>query len=188
MLPNDERVDIQTSCPPLTYNYTERYNPRTGSFVFGYPSTGGVLIRGLGPVELVHLGLDRFKDATRSPDADEEDEFCTRLWRLGAQWWASRGEMEEALLRQDSGGAPQKKLAWTVETGWPSSGQGVWVLEYDVEDRAHYELRVGASLLNNCLDMDERCKVIENLGGTFYSNPDDCEALRPLSPEERTLG
>jgi len=35
-------------------------------------------------------------------------------------------------------------------------------LEYDLEDRARYELRMGAPLLNNCLNMDERCKIIED--------------------------
>ncbi|KEF57472.1 uncharacterized protein A1O9_05389 [Exophiala aquamarina CBS 119918] len=186
ILPNDERVNIP-SCPLQTFNDMERHNPRNGSIVFGYPSTGGILVRSAGPVELLHLGLDRFKDAKRSPNAEEEDEFCKRLGRIGPQWWATKAELMDAELGEGSDAA-KKKLAKRVETGWPSSRQGVWVLEYDLEDRAHYELRTGASLLNNCLNMDERCKIIEDLGGTFYSNPDDCEALCPLPHEERTLG
>ncbi|EXJ57873.1 uncharacterized protein A1O5_12431 [Cladophialophora psammophila CBS 110553] len=156
ILPNDERVNIP-SCPPQTFNDMERHNPRNGSIVFSYPSTGGILVRSAGPVEL-------------------EDEFCKRFGRIGPQWWATKAELMDAELGEGSDAA-KKKLAKRVETGWPSSRQGVWVLEYDLEDRAHYELRMGASLLNNCLNMDERCKIIEDLGGTFYSNPDDSYAV-----------
>ena len=176
--PDGERVNIP-SCPPQTLNNIERHSPRKGSIVFGYPSAGGILVRAVGPVELIHLGLERFKDAQRSPNAHEEEEFCRRLARLGPQWWASKAEMTDAQLGE-GGETAEKKLAKQVETGWPSLTHGVWVLEYDLEDRAHYELRMGASLLANCLNMDERCPIIQELGGAFYPNPDHCEALRPL--------
>jgi len=160
------------SCSPQTYDYTERHYPRNGSMVYGYPSTGGIIVRSARPVEVVHLGLDRFKDTKRSTNADEEYEFCKRLGRIGAQWWASKAEYIDAQLGE-GGSAASIKLTKKVETGWPSSGQGVWILVYDQEDRDHYQIRRGASLLNKCLNMDERCKIIEELGGTLYSDPDD---------------
>jgi hypothetical protein len=54
--------------------------------VYGYPSSGGVLVREAGAAELLHLGLDRFKEAKRSPSTAEEDGFCKRLRQHGATW------------------------------------------------------------------------------------------------------
>jgi hypothetical protein len=36
-------------------------------------------------------------------------------------------------------------------------------------------MRMAASLLNLALNMDERCKIIQELGGTFYLDRDACE-------------
>jgi hypothetical protein len=32
----------------------------------------------------------------------------------------------------------------------------------------------------NALTMEERCKVIDISGGTFFENPDDCGSTRPV--------
>ena len=173
---NDE--DIR--CQLQTYDYTERYVPRDGPMVYGYPSSGGVLIRDARTVELLHLELDRFKEAKRSLNTAEEDAFCKKLVQIGATWWAGKGEWLDAVL----GEGDTAKMANRVETGWPSSGRGVWVLEYPKNDR---EMRMGASLLNCCLNMDERCKMIQELGGIFYSDADACETLRPPSGNSHTL-
>jgi hypothetical protein len=172
------------SCPPQEYDYKERHYPRNGSAVYGYPSTGGVLIASARALEMFHLGVDRFKDTKRSTDSDEEDEFCKRLRRIGAQLWESKAEYLDAMLGEASETA-LIRYKTSIETGWPSSGPGVWVLVYKREeryDRGQYEFRRGARLLRHCLTMDERCMVIKDLGGTFYSDPDDCEELR-LLPE-----
>jgi hypothetical protein len=168
--------DGEISCPPQTYDYTERYVPRSGSMVYGYPSFGGVLVRAASAVELLHLRLDRFKEAKRSLNTAKEDEFCKRLSQIGATWRSSKAEWSDALI----GEGDTAKMAKIVEVGWPSSGRGVWVLEYLEDDR---EMSRGASLLNLCLNMDERCKIIQELGGTFYSDADTCTALRPLLEE-----
>jgi hypothetical protein len=129
-----------------------------------------------GAVELLRLGLDRFKKAKRSSSTAEEDGFCKGLRQIGATWWTSGAEWLNALL----GEGDTTKMAKIVETGWPSSGQDVWVLEYLEHNQ---EMRVGASLLNPALNMDERCKIIQGLGGTLYPGPDACEILRPLPVE-----
>ena len=159
-------------CQSQIEDWTVRYSPR-GAMVFGYPSCGGVHIQDASLVELVHLGLDRFKEAKRASSVTEEAAFCKRLGHLGASLWASRTAWTDAILGEGDLG----KLAKVVRTGWPSAGKGVWVLEYDEADR---EMRNKGSLVNLCLNMDERCKIIEESGGTFYLDPDDCEALRPL--------
>ena len=50
--------------------------------VYGYSSSAGVLVREAGAIELLHLGLDRFKEAKRSSSTAEEDGFCKRLRQL----------------------------------------------------------------------------------------------------------
>ena len=87
----------------------------------GYPSSNGILVREAGAVELLHLGLDRFKEGKRSSSTAEEDGFCQRLRQIGATWWASRAEWSNTLL----GDGVTAKLAKILERGWPSSEQGV---------------------------------------------------------------
>jgi hypothetical protein len=82
--------------------------------VYGYPPSGGVLIREAVAVELLHLGLDRFKEAERSLNTAEEDGFCKRLHQIGASRWASRAEWSGAPL----GEGDTAKVAKIVETGW----------------------------------------------------------------------
>jgi hypothetical protein len=61
-----------------------------------------------------------------------------------------------------------------VVTAWPSSGKGVWVLEYGQKG---YETKI---LLHLCLNMDERSTIIEKSDGRFYKDPNQCERLRPM--------
>jgi hypothetical protein len=65
-------------------------------------------------VELLHPGLDRFKEAERSLNTAEEDGFCKRLHQIGASRWASRAEWSGAPL----GEGDTAKVAKIVETGW----------------------------------------------------------------------
>jgi hypothetical protein len=51
-----------------------------------------------------------------------------------------------------------------VETGWPSSGNGVWVLKYDAKK---WKDRFEAMLLELTLNMDERCQAIKDLAAAF---------------------
>lgn len=164
------------SCPVRAYDNTVRFNPYNGFTIYGYPSSGGVLVRHSNAVELVHLGIDRFQEANRASSISEEDAFCQRLGQMGASLWSSKASRIDAIF--DEGDT--RKLAKQVQTGWPSSGKGVWVLEY-VDNGRDREMKRWRSLLKLCLTMDERCKIIEQAGGTFYANPDGCAALMPLS-------
>jgi hypothetical protein len=133
------------------YDTDKRYRPLKGHVVYGYPSIGGVLMKGVSAVELLYLNLDRFGEANRSSDPAEEDEFCKRLRNLGAVWWPSEADELDALEERDL-----VEEAMVVETGWPSSGNGVWVLKYDAKK---WKEKFGAMLLELALNMDERCQV-----------------------------
>jgi hypothetical protein len=56
-----------------------------------------------------------------------------------------------------------------IKTGWPSSGKGVWVLN-TTQSRA---AELGAGRIYNVRVMDERCRIIESIGGVYYSDPKD---------------
>jgi hypothetical protein len=146
-------------CVPQTYGIDRQYRSLKGHVVYGYPSIGGVLIKGVSAVELLHSNLDRFKEANRSSDLADEDEFCKRLRNLGAVWWPSEADSAGALGERDL-----EEEAMVVETGWPSSENGIWVLKYDANK---WNERFGAMLLDLTLNMDERRQVIKELGGSF---------------------
>ena len=81
-------------------------------------------------MELLHLNLDKFKKANRSSDPGEEDEFCKRLRSLGGRWWPSEGHHVDMMI----GEGDLEKEAKVVQAGWPSSGNGFWVLKYNAKE------------------------------------------------------
>ncbi|KAJ5860942.1 uncharacterized protein N7529_008252 [Penicillium soppii] len=90
------------SCPrsPLL-STTERTEFGTlGCIVYGYPPTGGVLIKEADLLDMLFLSLSRFHASQRSPSADEEDRFCNLMRRTGATLW------------------PSKECCIEVELGW----------------------------------------------------------------------
>lgn len=60
------------------------------SQIYGWPSTGGVWTKTVDAVELVFLGIDP-QHAKRCGNQMEEDDFCQRLKRLGARFYANEG-------------------------------------------------------------------------------------------------
>ncbi|OQD79654.1 hypothetical protein PENANT_c046G05768 [Penicillium antarcticum] len=54
---------------------------------YGYPSTGGFLIKEADLLVMFFLSLPRSYISQRSPSADEEDRFCNLLRRTGATFW-----------------------------------------------------------------------------------------------------
>jgi hypothetical protein len=88
---------------------------------------------------------------------------------LGAIWYESIFALEEEILEQAvlPGGEKKRGNALYIKTGWPSNGGGVWVLN-TTQDRAS---ELGAARIYNARDMDERCRVIECIGGVYCSDP-----------------
>ncbi|KAI1399294.1 hypothetical protein F4819DRAFT_465535 [Hypoxylon fuscum] len=142
--------------------FRTQFGVRSGAAVRGYPSKGGIYVLHCYAVEMDFLQLDRFHIAMRSPNQKEEDIHCFNMRKLGATWW----ESEEAYARRAMEFDRSKNPVTFV--GWPASG-GVWVLR--TTNGAASERGVGR--IHNALHMEERCRVIREMGGVFYANPRD---------------
>ena len=183
--------------------YGSRYDPRRDG-VIGYPSKGGVLIRSADAVELTWLGLDRFEAAQKSFGRAEEDSFCRRLKMLGAQDFSSYNDWRHQLLEDEKDVLEVVSVErvvdrWEIETGWPAQpwvvvaedGEecctGVWIwrhlpLTYQPrtgEERVEqWKTAQKMRLLKLTLNMEERCRIIEKIGGAWYDDWMDCQELK----------
>lgn len=162
---------------PYARTYRVRHGLGPGTVLRGYPSElGGVyVLEGVLGVELEFLGLGRF-ETTERRDSDldseearrEEDEWCAKLRKLGAVWWESEADYDWSNF-EGTYGQGEGSL---MKVGYPASG-GVWVLKMSIEEAD----KKGAGIIYNAFTMEERCMVIEKLGGVFYSNPMECPDL-----------
>ncbi|KAL6876787.1 hypothetical protein J3F83DRAFT_727094 [Trichoderma novae-zelandiae] len=150
-----------------------RFSAGPGSTVRGWPTKGGVyLLEGCLGIELDFLKLDRFHDTPRpspsTPDAAAEEEaHCNRMRQLGAIWWENEEEWFMRKLSEPYKPASSRARRY-IKVGWPAGG-GVWVLDIKEDDA----ITRGAGIIYNAHDMEERCRMIEQLGGVFYKNPKD---------------
>ncbi|OTB02047.1 hypothetical protein M426DRAFT_322995 [Hypoxylon sp. CI-4A] len=140
--------------------FRTQFGVRSGAAVRGYPSYGGVYVLHCTAVELDFLGLDRFHIAMRSINQDEEDVHCNNMRRLGATWWDSEATYRRWAMNPNKTGSP------VTFVGWPAGG-GVWVLRTTYDEASAR----GMGRINNCYTMDERCRLIKELGGEYYQNP-----------------
>ncbi|KAI1385434.1 uncharacterized protein F4822DRAFT_413020 [Hypoxylon trugodes] len=140
--------------------FRTQFGVRSGAAVRGYPSYGGIYARHCTAVELDFLGLDRFHIAMRSLDQEEEDAHCNNMRRLGATWWESEDAYRRNAMDPDKSNDP------VTFVGWPPGG-GVWVLRTTHDDATAR----GIGRINNCHTMEERCRLIREMGGSFYENP-----------------
>lgn len=164
--------DLPGSCPQIPINTQKRTEfGKQGCATFGYPSSGGVLIKD--PVDIVdmqYLQLDRFKVSQRSANILEEDAFCERMRRIGATWWPSEREYIDVLL----GVRERTELEARVSVfGWPEDGTGVWLLRYESEKAIPWDF----GKLQFAIDMNERCQIIQGYGAKFYPLSGDVEEL-----------
>jgi hypothetical protein len=201
---NSPLISSEESSPelPPSIDFRVSFGSGPGTEVTGWPSKGGIYILTscLG-VELDFLELDRFRDTERpsTSDADsrsDEEAHCNRSefqspqqlfkyqgtylsllkWQvlilaiivrqLGATWWDSEHEYNLSWL------AYSKPTDSFIRVGWPAGG-GVWVLKTTLEGAS----QKGAAMIQNAYSMEERCRVIEQVGGIFYANPKDCPDL-----------
>ena len=166
----DTRESIACVIEPSKPKERAVFGRSSGATVYGYPSKGGIyILECCDGIELDFLGLDRFTPSSRSEDTAEEDAHCTNMRKLGANWWSSEWAYLEQHYLDPTG--PNPLEAVTI-VGWPKDG-GVWVLRSTYKEG----ISKGVGRVKNAFSMEERCRVIENLGGVFYANPKECPDL-----------
>jgi len=143
-----------------------------GCIVYGYPSSGGVLVKEADMVDMLFLSLNRLHPSHRSSDAVEEDQFCTLMRRVGATWWESEDDWGHAVIGMRDKTAEESRI--TV-FGWPADG-GVWVLRYASE----MEVPRDFGRLRMAANMEERVLVMREYGAVYYRDVQEVEELREL--------
>jgi hypothetical protein len=169
-------LDDDFSCPspmPLPHTIRTEFGSR-GCTVYGYCSTGGVLVKEANILDMNFLSLDRLHPAERSSDAAEEDKFCGLMLKVGATWWKSRQEWAEAQIGLVELTETQKRV---LVFGWPTNGVGVWVLRY----KSEREVPNDFGRTNLVVTMDEKIEVMREYGALFYEDAGDVEELEGVS-------
>ncbi len=139
--------------------------------VYGYPSSGGVLIKETDIVDMQFLSLDRLHQSQRSPNILEEDRFCALMRRVGATWWGSEQEWVDVELGLRERTELEER---TLVFGWPSEGGGVWVLRFQGARAVPRDF----GRVSMAVSMDERVGVMREYGAVFYQDADEVEELR----------
>lgn len=165
--------------------------------LFGWPSRGGVIVLNEAEaIDFEFMGLDPLNpQKTRHEDQDAEDIFCQRLLLLGAKWWDSeerwshvtdlhaRAEGYASTIGHTDGSfmnvsrpAPTIREKRWVKVGWPSTGGGFWVSEFDttwagVDEDWNLPPDEAFARVKMARTMDERCQILRELfQGKFYSD------------------
>ncbi|KAI3581820.1 hypothetical protein IWW34DRAFT_729591 [Fusarium oxysporum f. sp. albedinis] len=144
------------------------FGSRVGGVVHGWPAKGGFYAHLCSVAELEFLGLDRFKPSNKSDDPEKEEAHCSKMRQLGAKWFRNPDHQLRAGEKLRNG-EPDAPLLFV---GWPAGG-GVWVIHTTLSQSA----RKGLGRIGNAFTMEERCKMVEQLGGRFYADPKDCPHL-----------
>lgn len=174
----------EVSCPAQSYPHrTSRtsFNPG-GCTIYGYPSTGGMLVKEKANIlDMNFLSLPRHDAVERSSDNAEEDAFCKRLRRVGATWWQYNHQWEVNLVKygEELVTDEQKQI---MVYGWPADGRGVWVIKYEQA----YDLPDDFGKVRMAADMEEKIEAMKALGAQFVADPDEVDELRyPARSESR---
>lgn len=165
----EARSNNDISCPTDDPNrYSTRERTRFQSYfpkVFGFPSSGGVLMLPLDIAVAGYLGIPRLEIVHRALDPVEEDAFCRRLRLLGAKWWESEYTRARKRFGMEKMTEEEEKEGITV--GWPGKEVegGVWILR----------TKANTAMLSMCLNMKERCDLLKSWGAIFYEDPREVE-------------
>lgn len=158
----------------------------------GWPSRSGIIVLdNATPPDFDYLHLDPLDPPLRrNADQDAEDAFCRALLLLGATWWDSEarrafvGKLEYAdeeardAVEEDEALEPTRLERGWVRVAWPSHHPGalcVLACEKIIMGRAGGEVLrpKGYGLISLARTMDERCTVLQRLGGTMYTSVDE---------------
>ncbi|KAF4552066.1 Hypothetical protein D9617_11g009130 [Elsinoe fawcettii] len=164
--------DDEFSCPtkdPLPTTQRTEFVP-DGCTIYGYPSTGGILIKDATFVDMLFLSLSRTHALQRSYDVEEEDEFCRRLRQTGARLWSCREEYIETLLGMRQRAEQQRRV---MVYGWPADGVGVWVLRFESER----EIPEDFGRVKFAMNMEEKIQLMKEYGAKSVEDVAEVEEL-----------
>ena len=170
--PGDDSEDV-VYCPDEP-NFRAEFQFGPGVPVYGFPQKGGFYqLRSCFAADLDFLGLDRFHSTPRPPVTDagsraEEDQHFKKMRQLRAKYFKDMDDWIQSSSEREYKTTDDE----IIRVAWPSTG-GVWALKCTVGKADE----VGLAALYNAVNMDERSKLIEEMGGTFYTNPNDCPYL-----------
>lgn len=175
--PNDNSPNSRCSLP------TTRYNIQTG-ITACYPSSGGIWIADIGPVELQYLDISRFDSTERSWNKAEEDRFCHELRTFGGSWYNPKSP-DDLWVGGECSELDEFEPVFSIDrrVAFPEKG-GVWVLGRD-EKTGRFPL--GMAGIRNSLTMEERSTVLERLGAIHCDDSTECHLLDDLNKEPRDL-
>ncbi|KAJ6112187.1 hypothetical protein N7523_008248 [Penicillium sp. IBT 18751x] len=162
------------NCFPRQPQFWAYYASGPGTTIKGWPSQGGIYTLDVSSrVEIEFLELDPFNNTRRPTNSDpewqqKENAHCDRMRRLGPTWWPSELSWFESKIS----GMLNERSNNYVRVGWTPDG-GAWVWKTTKEGASER----GGAKLQNARTMEERCLVIERLGGIFYADPKDCPFL-----------
>jgi hypothetical protein len=142
-----------------------------GCNIYGYPSSGGILVKEADVLDLLHLSLSRSQACKRSTDPTEEDEFCASLQRIGAKWWISKQDWANATLGVRDLTEDESRV---VVYGWPAEGAGVWVLRYESEGDVPDDF----GRLRLAMTMEERIAAMREYNAGFADDASQVPELR----------
>ncbi|KAJ5890738.1 uncharacterized protein N7473_006966 [Penicillium subrubescens] len=158
---------------------TTRYDIQTG-ITACYPSSGGIWLADLGPVELQYLGINRFDSTERSLNKAEEDHFCHELRKFGGAWYNPKSP-DDLWVGGECSELDEFEPVFSIErrVAFPEKG-GVWVLGRD-EKTVRFPL--GMAGVQNSLTMEERSMALEKLGADYCDDVAECPLLDDLKKE-----
>ncbi|KNG81759.1 fungal specific transcription factor [Aspergillus nomiae NRRL 13137] len=174
----DNPQDRVCSCPvnpPLST--TERTVFGIGGCtVYGYPSTGGILIKKADLLDMLFLSLPRSHVSQRSPSVDDEDRFCNLLRRTGATFWPSREDWFDTRMGLREITEEEEKV---IVYGWPTDGVGVWVLRF----KSVEQLPRDFGRISLAMNMEEKIQIMREYGATFVEDVTQCTYPQPKTGE-----
>ncbi|PGG99366.1 hypothetical protein AJ79_08560 [Helicocarpus griseus UAMH5409] len=156
---------------------THRFDSATGN-VACWPSTGGIWVSSLHPVEVQYLSIDRFSVVERSSEQEEEDRFCQMLRIFGASWW----DLSPDRITYDFPTALPRPIKPLIEIKRKTCVKEDGYLILDTFDRAVPLPDRLMGELRLTLNMKERCDVLNKWGAVFCEDT-GCASFKN-QPEE----
>ncbi|KAF7585749.1 hypothetical protein BBP40_010164 [Aspergillus hancockii] len=169
----DDPQDRVFSCfmiPPPSTTERTAFGTR-GCTVYGYPSTGGVLVKEADLLDMLFLSLPRSHVSQRSPNADEEDIFCNLMRRTGATFWPSKQDWFDVQVGMREITEEEEKV---MVYGWPMDGVGVWVLRF----KSTEQLPEDFGRISLVMNMEEKIQIMREYSAMFVEDVTQVEELK----------